>query len=300
MLGKIEELEGKLEDLLPKSPTLEGDSAIPELTRELIKEGENAWRTINYTHSVCHLFEKFGWEASYLNSTAQFPVVGELVDYTLNKAMKARDFDCVGRIVRPIMDLNLAHLEENPDGFTFRPKILTNPDFIREFSLSRETEYEPYLVDFCKSDSIGEFFLKYVESLRKDEELGSVLNADEVVPGVFVDVQGTLIKYDRYDEERQMSIYKKLALTQEYALRKMDEGIPVTVFTGAHFEDAVKELKSAGVDERLCDVKPKGEFIGRILETCVDDTAPAMQGFRARNHYESGKMAWDTEYSTGK
>jgi hypothetical protein len=295
MSGKVEELESKLRDLLPKSPTVEVDSAIPELTRELIREGNDAWRTINYTHSVCHLFEQYGKDESYLNSTTLLPVAGELVDYTLRKTMEARDFGCVGRIVRPIMDLNLAHLEENPEGFTFRPEILTDPDFIQGFSSSRETEYAPHLVDFCKSASIGEFFPKYVESLRKEEELGPVLNANEVVPGIFIDVEGTLVEYDRDDD-----FYKRLASTQEYALRKMDEGIPVTIFTGAHLEDAVEELKSAGVDERLCDVKPKGEFIGRILETCVDDTAPTMQGFRARTHYESGKKAWDTEYSADR
>ncbi len=305
MSEKIEELESKIGSLLPKRPTLKVDPAIQELTRELINEGENAGRTRSYTHSVCHLFEKFGWRdsysSSYLNSTAQLPVVEELVDYTLRKALKAGDLGCVGRIVLPIMNLNLAHLEEDLEGFIFRPKILTDPDFIQGFSSSLETEYYPYLVDFCKSENMGEFFPKYTEALRKEKKLEPIAESNEVVLGIFVDVNDTLIEYVKYDSEKQRPIYKRIELTQEYALRKMEEGIPVTVFTGGRPEDVKGEgkgLESVGIDKRLCNVKFKGEFIGRILETCVSYTAPAIQGFRAKTHYESGKKAWETEYPT--
>lgn len=50
------------------------------------------------------------------------------------------------------------------------------------------------------------------------------------------------------------------------------------------------------MDKRLLDVKSKKDYLGRTLEVCIDDTHPAIQGFRIKTHYESGEIAWNTEY----
>jgi hypothetical protein len=303
MVKKYLELECDLLDVLPEGQISEVNQVITELTKEYIRAGDNV-NVDDYTHSVCHLFEKYGmrvdpfspYKGSYLNiAEEQLSVAGELVDYTLMKALREGSLACVGRIVRPIMDLNLAHLEDNSGVFFFKPQMLADENFISHLSESKDSEGEPYLIDFCESERIAEFFPKYVDAIRKTQEEGPVLNLNDVLPGVFIDVANTLIEYDHYEED--LFPFKKLASTQEYALRKMNEGIPVTVFTGGDVENAVELLEDAGIDKRLCNVKPKEDFIGKTLETCVDDTAPAMQGFRAMTHYTSGKMAWDAEYS---
>ena len=296
MRYKIEELESKIRRLLPNGATLEADPTILELTRELIQEGDYARNTASYIHSVCHLFEKYGVEnnTSYLNSTELFPVAEELVTYTLKKAMNSGIYSSVSRIVLPIMKLNLTHSDETPGGFTFKPTILSDPKFIHGLSQDTEIKRMPYLLAFCNSNSIEEF----VEIINEMQKLGGpISNPTSILPGVFIDVDGTLIEYESHDSKRQKANYKIFVRTQEYALRKMEEGIPVTVFTGADLEDAVEKLKIAGVDERLHDVKSKEEYLGRWLETCVDDTVPSMQGFRAMIHYKSGKCALDAEYS---
>jgi len=299
--GLVEELESRISGMLPKMATSEAFPEVEDLTKRLIKAGETAWRTISYTHSVCHLFEKYGRSgSSYLYSAALLPAAGELVDFTLRKALKGRDFGCVDRIVHPIMDLNLAYLEDCQEGFTFKPEILTFEEFIQRFSLSGECSYSPELIDFCKSKSIGEFFPKFVEALRAEKGLRAIANPNEILPGIFIDVDDTLVNYDHYDKENDIDVFKRLALTQEYALRKLQEGTPVVIFTGDDPNAAIEHLKLAGVDERLLEVKSKKEYIGRTLEICVDDTAPAIQGFRAKMHYESGKIAWDTEYPESK
>jgi len=299
MENKTYNLEHQIKKMFQEKSNLGVDSGVVELTKELIKEGENVRKAMYYAHTVCHLFERYNIGRSFLNSPQLFPLAEELVNYTLNKSLSARDFGCLDRIIRPIMELNITHLEENPDGFIFKPDILTNPDFIREFSLSKEVKYDPYLADFCKASSIGEFFPVYVENLIKEKKLERETNFNEVTPGVFIDVVGTFIEYDHYDEEKKKSVYKKCELIEEYALRKLEQGIPVTIFTSGDLEEYTEKLRQFGVDERLLDLKSKSDYVGKTLEVCVDDTAPSIQGFRAKTYYSSGKVAWDTEYSDG-
>ena len=303
-MASVEELESMLQEVLPKNSTSEADPSIPELTRRLIEAGEGV-RTASYTHSVCHLFEHYGYKegrnASYLNSLLLLPVAEELVDFTLRKAWEGGEFGCVDRIIYPIIEFNLAHMEETPKGYMFRPEIITNPEFFQALYSVREQEYfssmlVDSLTDFCQSDSVSEFFPKFTEALRKRKGLEKITDTTEIIPGVFIDVDQTFIVPSHRNEEDEL-IYKKLPLTHEYALRKLDEGVPVTIFTGGNTEWAAENLRSAGVDERLQDVKPKRDYIGKALDVCVDDTAPTVQGIRAKTHYSSGKEAWDAEYS---
>jgi hypothetical protein len=298
MEDKVNELESKITSELSAFPDSGDDSRIIELTRELITEGESVLHGVSiYNHNVCHLFEGFGrGQPSYLDSTATLPIAGELVNYALGKAAASGDFGCTGRIISPIIDLNLIGLEDTLDGFTFKPEIFSDANFIETISSSSEAEYISSLINFCKSGSMGEFFPRFVQGLRAKEGLEKLADTSEVSPGVFIDVDGTLVSRS-YDTNKHESVYEKLASTQEYALGKLSEGLPVTVFTGGDPAEAIKNLISAEVDERLLDVRSKHDYIGRILEICVDDTAPAMQGFRAKTHYKSGEIALDTERS---
>jgi len=294
MTGSVQELENRISRLLPEKPTVQANPEIQELTRQLIDAGKDAWDTIGYTHSVCHMFEKYGHGSSYLNSPELLPIASELVDFTLRKAMNERDFGCVSRIVQPVANLNLAHLEESPEIIVFRPSIMTDENFIENYARSGDVQYSPFLVDFCKAGNIGEYFVKYAQALRKLEGLDELTDT-EVVPGVFIDVDNTLI-FSQWNNAREKVDYSRMPLTQEYALRKLEEGSPITIFTGREPEKAIQNLMAAGVDRRLCAVQPKGRYIGRTLEICIDDSNPIIQGFRAKKYYSSGRDAIAAEY----
>lgn len=297
MTERYLELESKISRLLPMRGASIANLEIINLTKMLIAESKNAWRTIGYTHAVCHLFEKYGRkdEKSYLHATQLFPIAEQLVDVTLKKATQEQDFGCVSRIVRPIADLNLANLEQNQKGFTFKPTILTATEFLKGYSTSSDVEYRPWLVDFCKAQNIGDFFPIYAQALRAKKKLGTVVEED-LACGVFIDVDDTLIS-GKWDSKTGKVGYIVKPLIQEYALRKISEGRNVTIFTGGDPKVASETLDKTGLDKKLVMVKPKAEFIGRTLEICVDDTIPAIQGFRAKTHYESGVQAYNAEYS---
>lgn len=298
MAERYMEIESQLWGVLPKS----GEKANPEiskLTKELIAAGGDSWNIVGYTHSVCHLFEKYGYgegSRSYLNSSDLFPVADKLVNYTLARAMKGRDFGCVDRIVSPISSLNLAHLEDDWKKFVFKPEILSNPEFIEAFDKSSKREYVGQSVDFCRSKNPKGFFKAYVKLLRERDKVDLTKEIGTVVSGVFIDVEGTLLTYKGYDSNQKL-IVEKDSSVEKYALRKIKEGVPVTVFTGGNPKELGERLRKVELDERLLDVKSKAEFLGSILEVCVDDTVPTMQGFRAKKHYQSGEAAWKAEYS---
>ncbi len=294
------DLEEILKERLPTKSKRKVDSEIEPLTRKFIDAQYS-------THAVCHLFEGYGRkseEGSYLYSSNLLGIAEELVNATLLPTIKYSDFSCVDRIIEPIIAYNLDHLEENKEGFAFKPSILTNAEFIAAYGKYLKANpsgewakkgLHGYLLEFCESKSMSEFFAKYTDGLRKAENIDTPIEEKEVVPGVFVDVDGTLIK-SIYSNGKSDPV--KINPTYQYVLKKLEEGIPVTVFTGGRLDEALGKLRAAKVDERLCDVKSKTGYINRTLEKCIDDTSPTRQGFRAKTHYESGEEAWNAEYPT--
>ena len=93
----------------------------------------------------------------------------------------------------------------------------------------------------------------------------------DITPGVFVDVEGTLLGNPL------------LAGYLNYLLKK---GVAVTVFSGGDAEELTDKLAREGVNSHLLPVVPKNEYRGRCLEVLIDDTNTEYQGFVATLHIE--------------
>jgi len=204
----------------------------------------------------------------------------------------------VKRIITPIIDYNLDHMAETQGSFAFKPAVLKDPAFIAALGESEEAEYGRTCLDFCKAETIEDFFKLYVEELKREEKIEAGGSQDtETMPGIYVDVDGTLHHGKDYETGEPAGITE---IAQEYVLKKIEEGVSVTVFTGGSPEEAAKRLEEAGADKRLLKVESKKGYIGKTLEVLVDDTPPERQGFRARTHYASGQQAMDAEYQKPK
>lgn len=92
----------------------------------------------------------------------------------------------------------------------------------------------------------------------------------EIVRGVFVDVEGTLIK----DGRLNMSLVADLE-------REANSGKSVIVFTGGDKTAQTTNLRALGFPEKFLPVVAKSDYHGKILEHLIDDTIPEYQGFKA-------------------
>jgi hypothetical protein len=101
--------------------------------------------------------------------------------------------------------------------------------------------------------------------------------SQELVSGVFVDVEGTLIMYDSREKKDVLSA----RLVQELE-EIASSGRTVTIFTGGNITAMEEKLKAHGFPEKFLPVRSKGDFRGKLLETLVDDTPPEYQGFGAK------------------
>ncbi len=115
-------------------------------------------------------------------------------------------------------------------------------------------------------ESYGE---KWIDYLLKSATAHSKQAQNDITPGVFVDVEGTLIAN---------GFNKPLA---SYLTHLLDNGIPVTVFTGGDVEKLSKDLEASGLDRRLFPIQQKVNSSGKCLEVLIDDTAPNYQIFAA-------------------
>lgn len=300
----IFDLEMTIKELLPKEIGAEVNvSEIEQATREFIAASEYT-DVETYIHSVCHLFEGYhfgyrGQHSTYLNSDKLLPIAEELVNVALKKAMESNFEKNLFRIINPIVDYNVAHVDTIITDFAFRPSILNDSSFI-EF-IRRFKEYNLHTSsEFCESKSMMDFFTKsqwtnyFAEEYLTDKHMayfrrehGGIID-DCILSGIYIDVDNTLLKFG---EKGRVN-----SPTSEYAIRKMEEGKKVVVFTGANPALAAARLKNVGADPRLCRVEYKANYIGKTLEICIDDTEPNIQGFSAKTYYQSGEEAMDAEY----
>lgn len=299
-MEKYIELERKISELLPQNP---GEAAanieeISSLTDLMINERDDVDISY-YAHSVCHLFDYGkGAKGSYLNSTSLLELAEKLVNATFESPINLRMLDSNAggiifyfyRVIESIVQYNLDNMEKCKDGFAFKPAVFNNPALIEQLTEAAKKSCPVQYVAFCTAKNVEEFFQAYVESLKQESGVKSDgTNNTETLPGVFVDVDDTLYNYEGIIES-----------TQTYLMKKIEDGIPVTVFTGGDPKEAAEKLKKCGIDGRLLDVKSKSDYIGKTLEVCIDDTKPPRQGFMAKTYYSSGQKAMDAEYKTMK
>ncbi|MFA6354202.1 MAG: HAD family hydrolase [Candidatus Paceibacterota bacterium] len=129
---------------------------------------------------------------------------------------------------------------------------------------------------FSKNFSLGDQPNVSPESLL--ENIKASETAQEVEPGNFVDVDGTLIINGRINDPL-------LQRLQEL----VQKGEKVVIFTGGNPEQATSQLRRLGVPENFFPVVSKSGFRGKILGQLFDDTPAQFQGFKARKEGYIGK-----------
>ncbi|MBU0612238.1 HAD hydrolase family protein [Patescibacteria group bacterium] len=90
------------------------------------------------------------------------------------------------------------------------------------------------------------------------------MSDSEFCPGVFCDVIGTLVSFDKGE------INKKVLETLEDFTAK---GVRVTLWTGGDIKKNEELLHSLGI--KSFELVPKRDYVGKEVEIALDDESPA-------------------------
>jgi hypothetical protein len=131
-----------------------------------------------------------------------------------------------------------------------------------------------YIKKFYFSNGVNIQSGDLIENIRSFEK------AKELQPGVFVDVDGTLI------------INGKLNIKLAEALETVKGR--VTIFSDGVSKIQSEKLRSLGFSEKFLPVVSKNNFKGMVLEKLIDDSVPAYQGFDSIYYFKID--ANDTNY----
>lgn len=132
--------------------------------------------------------------------------------------------------------------------------------------------------------------LRYAAGGLTASEVVSNIRADikkEILPGIFVDVDGTLLMTRDGADSLNTELHEMLvkALDKEEPARLANGGwdinCPITVFSGGDPVVQTKRLQAVGCDMRLLPVQSKTGFRGITMQTLIDDTQPRLSGFGA-------------------
>jgi hypothetical protein len=112
------------------------------------------------------------------------------------------------------------------------------------------------------------------------EQLDNLLAAAAapVLPGIYVDVDGTLIQKERTGAERLSDI--GVAVRALFA-----EPGHLTIVTGGDPESATARLRELGFPECVLPVQSKQTLVGKRVELLIDDTPSEAQSLRAEREY---------------
>ena len=120
---------------------------------------------------------------------------------------------------------------------------------------------------------------KLLENIKETEM------AHELVRGVFVDVDGTLIIDGQLNEKLVADLEKV--------------NTPVIIFSGGDPESQTERLRNLGFSEKYLPVHSKKEYQGKILEKLIDDSNTNYQGFEALFQFwpnkDYGAILFDSE-----
>lgn len=151
--------------------------------------------------------------------------------------------------------------------------------------ISSNPEQEVSLLNAVKKDLTIDDLNKYfggentLENLTKDVNMSK--NATELIKGIYVDVDGTLINCNSWGSKDYLN--QGLA---DYLIKQKQKGKNVVIFSGGSPEDQTKRLEKINVPKDLLPVISKNALKGKILEVLIDDTKPESQGFKANNYLD--------------
>ena len=169
----------------------------------------------------------------------------------------------------------------------FYSLILEKRDELPEFlNPERQMELLEVFKKYFPQDLINKFVQRAYSpngnSVTYDELIGSFKESKEskeVINGVYVDVEGTLILND---SKGQQSLNGNLVQQLE---KLIANGREVIIFTGGDITAIGDKLKELGFPEHFLPVRSKNEYRGKVLEVLIDDTPPEYQGFRTLKSY---------------
>lgn len=276
------------------------------------------------THSLCHLFEGYPKNISFLDEPLEKNVVQKLVDGAASEAIAVNYRGCMDRILPALTLYNLNNLDLNKldsaDGFIIRVNeqyrkglldIINKDEYGRhsKYILSASTPREmladiiknvddgdsPYeisnpeqrivLLNAVKNDvskaEMNKFLNGEITLDRLTENVGMSKKASELVKGIYVDVDGTLINCNGHSPEPEGMLNDELA---DYLTKQMQKGKKIVIFSGGSPEQQTKRLQKHKFPGKLLPVVSKEQFRGKVLEVLIDDSNPAYQGFGAKKY----------------
>lgn len=314
----------KLDSLIGRIIRNNDDGLLNPLLRCALQKwavSENGRGYLDWSHSVCHQFEKCSEIKGSKESVLDFPELREEVTALVNeagrRAVEAGDAACFPRLLQGIVFFNLR--ETVPQAID--EPMLYKPEILSDRELGRLLFEEPVLAAFCRAQTMREFIdqviviagereinfrcswlplelleaaetsdnrgvmaeyfartyassrCSHIEASKVLDNVRAAREAKESCPGVFVDVEGTLLSWG--------SEGPTLTGTAKALMALCPAEKTMTIITGGDVEELSAALRSAGLPERFLPVRSKKDFYGKRLEVLIDDTAPEIQGLSA-------------------
>lgn len=152
------------------------------------------------------------------------------------------------------------------------------PDFLKP---AQQIELLQNLEKSLSHDFVNRYVEKTYKPNGKDITYDELISnsqeskkAQEIARGVYVDVEGTLIKKSRDGQVLNEGLVKNI---EKFAT----DGREIIIFTGGDISTIETALKKLGFPEKFLPVRSKNDYRGKLLETLVDDTPAEYQGFGA-------------------
>ncbi len=292
---------------------------------------DGGWRSAfaNWSHSLCHLFEKYGRNTdpkypshSFLEVPSDLPAAEKLFLENARRAIDEGELSNTSRTTGAMVRFNIDQLTpETLDGaFPFRPL----PEERERFLKLHRSEYETQQRLFFSAETPREFLVSMVRALEKfsytpEENIPPLLLiADSLTPEEltaylqkFASVNGQVPTIDELRDSIAVAEAATEALpgtfvdvddtlvikgelnerVVEAITKRADKGESVTVVSGGDPSTQTGLLRSLGLDERFLPVQSKDVIRGKVVEKLIDDTPPAFQGVRATS-YSTPNNAW--------
>ena len=206
-----------------------------------------------------------------------------------------RDSVLTERVIEQLIVANLLARDtaDTQHGFGLRPDALTHPAFVYHLGSWGGGPIQGRAATFCRSSDLSDFARQVAEANGSLDFAG--VSAERLVPealqqqhrplpvapGLFVDVEGTLIRRDGSAD--------RLIEDQELAVRMLSYlGVPVTTMSGDDPSNVKRRMAAAGVDPALRHVCSKSSLHGKMLQAVIDDRPPIGQGFGAKIYVARG------------
>jgi len=232
-------------------------------------------------------------------------LIGEMV----KRAVEGWEIElpCVERVLLSVLEFNVDNIWDCGKQLPFRPESLVSTAFIELLDAAAEADSARIRVSkanmqkmklLCTAKTAGELIsaLTGINTQEAAENLSIAREARELIEGIHVDVDGTLvisIKAGGWWYGKQAD--KPFDVINERILRLMqresEAGKTVRIFSGGDPEIQTELLRSLGVDEKFLPVLPKSDFKGKVLAEVIDDTPPQFQGFRAVSYKDPSKIS---------